>query len=61
MQGLRWKEWSLAELLWVVHSTTTAHLKEESPHKVRLYLTQTKDYTVLREWDNSQMKDKSDK
>lgn len=61
MQGVRWREFSFAEILWLAHITTIEKMKEDKPHKVRLYLTQTKDYTALREWDRSQMKDSSDK
>lgn len=59
--GVRWREMSFAEMLWLVHTTTLQNLKEEQPHKVRLYLTQTRDYTALREWDKSQLKDSQDK
>lgn len=59
--GVRWRDFSFAEILWLAHSTTIERLKEDKPHQVRLYLTQTKDYTALREWDKSQMKDTSDK
>ena len=45
----------------MVHLTTIENLKEDKPNQVRLYLTQTKDYTALREWDKSQMKDSTDK
>lgn len=51
---------SFVELLWVAHTTTVQRLKEDKPHQVRMYLTQTKDYTALREWDRSQLKDSSD-
>ncbi len=52
---------SFAEMLWMAHLTTIERLKEDKPHQVRLYLNQTKDYTALREWDKSQMKDSADK
>jgi hypothetical protein len=45
----------------MAHLTTLENLKEDAPKQVRLYLTQTKDYTALREWDKSQMKDSTDK
>lgn len=61
MGGIRWREFSLAEMLWIAHTTTIQHLKEDKPNQVRLYLTQTKDYTALREWDKSQLKDSKDK
>jgi len=48
-------------MLWMAHTTTIQRLKEDKSHQVRLYLTQTKDYTALREWDQSQMKDTKDK
>ena len=61
LNGVRWREFSLAEILWFAHITTIERMKEEKPHQVRLYLNQTRDYTALREWDRSQMKDSSDK
>ena len=61
VNGVRWRDFSFAEILWMVHLNTIEHLKEDKPHQVRLYLTQTKDYTALREWDRSQIKDSSDK
>lgn len=61
MNGVRWREFSFAELLWVAHTNTIESLKADKPHQVRMYLNQTKDYTALREWDKSQMKDSSDK
>ncbi len=61
MQGVRWREFSFTEMLWLAHLTTIERLKADKPHQVRLYLNQTKDYTALREWDRSQMKDSTDK
>lgn len=61
LNGVRWRELSFTEILWLAHTTTIERMKEEKPHQVRLYLNQTKDYTALREWDKSQMKDSSDK
>lgn len=58
---MRWKEFSFAEMLWTVHLSTIEQLKEDKPQQVRMYLTQTKDYTALREWDKSQLKDSRDK
>jgi hypothetical protein len=58
---VKWKELSMAEMLWMVHLSTIERLKEDKPQQVRLYLNQTKDYTALREWDKSQLKDSSDK
>lgn len=58
---MRWRELSATEILWLAHTSTIERLKTDKPHQVRLYLTQTKDYTALREWDLSQMKDSSDK
>ena len=55
---MQWREFSFAEILWMAHTTAIERMKEEEPHQVRLYLTQTKDYTALREWDKAQMKDK---
>ena len=45
----------------MAHLSTIENLREDKPNQVRLYLTQTKDYTALREWDKSQMKDSTDK
>lgn len=45
----------------MVHLNTIENLKQEKPTQVRRYLTSIKDYTALREWDNAQMKDSSDK
>lgn len=61
MNGIRWREFSLAELLWIAHTTTIQQLKEDKPSQVRRYLTQTKDYTALTEWDKSQLKDSTDR
>lgn len=61
MNGVRWRDLSFVEILWLAHTTTTERLKQDKPHQVRLYLSQTKDYTALREWDRSQMKDSADK
>lgn len=41
----------------MVHTTSLERLKEEKPGEVRKYLTQLKDYTALREWDNAQLKE----
>lgn len=43
--------------MWFAHTNTIERLKEDKPNQVRLYLNATKDYTSLREWDLSQMKD----
>ena len=59
MQGTRWRELSAVELIWLAHTSTIERLKEDKPQQVRLYLTKTKDYTALREWDKSQMKESS--
>lgn len=45
----------------MVHLTTIERLKEDKPQQVRLYLTKTKDYTALREWDKAQLKDSADR
>lgn len=45
----------------MVHTSTIHRLKEDKPQQVRKYLNDTKDYTALREWDKSQMKDSQDK
>lgn len=45
----------------MVHLNTIERLKEDKPQQVRLYLNQTRDYTALREWDTSQMKESKDK
>jgi hypothetical protein len=58
---VRWREFSGAELIWLVHSSTTEQLKQDKPTQVRQYLNGTKDYTALREWDRSQIKDSQDK
>lgn len=60
LNGVRWREMSATEIMWLVHTTTLDQLKEESPSKVRLYLTQMKDYDALRDWDVSRMKDSHD-
>jgi hypothetical protein len=44
----------------MVHVQTLEQLKEDKPNQVRQYLNQTRDYTALREWDKSQMKEKND-
>lgn len=61
LNGVRWREFSLAEIIWMVHTTALEHMKQENPGGVRLYLTQVRDYTALREWDTSRMKDSSDR
>jgi hypothetical protein len=61
LNGVRWRELSFTEILWLAHTATIAGLKEDNPRQVRMYLTQTKDYTALREWDKSQLKDSKDK
>lgn len=61
MNGIRWRDFSFAELLWLAHTTTLQRLQEDKPNQVRLYLTQTRDYAALREWDKSQIKDSADK
>lgn len=50
---------SATEILWMSHINTIEQLKENSPSQVRRYLTDTKDYTALTEWDKSQMKESS--
>ena len=57
MQGLRWREFSAVEILWYVHTNAVERMKEDKSPKIRMYLTSTKDYTSLREWDKAQMKD----
>lgn len=59
LSGVRWREFSLAEMMWVVHISTLQQMKEDSPGQVRRYLTQMKDYTALRDWDKEQMKEAS--
>ena len=61
MNGVKWRELSFAEVLWMVHLTTIERLKEDKPQQVRMYLNRTKDYTALRAWDKSQLKDSQDK
>ena len=61
MNGVRWRDFSFTEIIWLAHLSTLERLKEEKPQQVRLYLNQTKDYTALREWDKSQMKDTRDR
>lgn len=56
-QGISWRGLSAVELIWLVHTNTIERLKEERPQQVRIYLNATKDYTSLREWDKSQMKE----
>lgn len=58
---MKWREFSFAEILWMAHLSTIERMKEDEPKKVRMYLNETKDYTALREWDKSQMKDSQDK
>ena len=41
----------------LAHNTTIERLKEDKPGQVRRYLTDVQDYTALREWDRSQMKE----
>lgn len=57
MQGIRWREFSAVEILWYVHTNTVENMKEDKSPKIRMYLTATKDYTSLREWDKAQMND----
>ena len=57
MQGIRWREFSAVEILWYVHTNAVERMKEDKSPKIRMYLTSTKDYTSLREWDKAQMKD----
>lgn len=57
MQGIRWREFSAVEILWFAHTNTVERMKEDKSPQIRLYLTTTKDYTSLREWDKVQMKD----
>lgn len=57
MQGIRWREFSAVEILWYVHTNAVERMKEDKSPKIRVYLTSTKDYTSLREWDKAQMKD----
>ena len=59
--GIRWRDFSFTEILWLAHTHTIDRLREDAPKRVRMYLTQVQDYTALREWDKSQMKDSSDK
>lgn len=61
VNGVRWRELSFVEILWLAHTSTLEKLKEDNPRQVRMYLTQVKDYTALREWDMAQMKDSKDK
>ena len=44
--------------MWAAHTSTIQNLKANNPKGVRMYLTQTKDYATLRDWDKSQLKDK---
>ena len=48
---------SAVEIIWLAHNMTIEHLKQEQPSQVRRYLTDVQDYTALREWDRSQMKE----
>jgi hypothetical protein len=58
-RGIRWRELSAGEILWMVHSETIRHLAAESPAQVRRYLNQTRDWEMLREWDNKRMSDRA--
>lgn len=58
--GVRWRDFSGAELIWLVHTSTIDQMKEDAPRSVRRYLTDTKDFAALREWDKAQMKESSD-
>lgn len=57
MQGVRWREFSAVEILWYAHTNTVERMKEDKAPNIRIYLTATRDYTSLREWDKVQMKD----
>ena len=39
INGVRWRELSFTEILWLAHTSTIETLKEDKPHQVRLYLT----------------------
>lgn len=58
ISGVRWREFSIIELLWIAHTGTLQGMKASNPKGVRMYLTQVRDYTALREWDKAQLKDK---
>lgn len=57
LNGVRWREFSAVEIIWLVHTTTVEWMKVDRPQSVRMYLNQTRDYTALREWDKSRMSD----
>lgn len=48
---------SAVEIIWLAHNMTIEHLKADNPGQVRRYLTDVQDYTALREWDKSQIKE----
>lgn len=57
--GIRWRELSAAELMWLTYTETLEYLKHESPGQVRRFLTNMRDWDELRAWDNQQMRDRA--
>lgn len=58
-EGINWRQMSAVEILWMCHSDNIRHLAEQKKLQVRRYLTMTKDYDTLREWDSQQLSDKA--
>lgn len=57
-QGLRWREWTATELVWILHRRNIAIIAAETPSQMRKYLNATHDDAYLRVWDNERMADK---
>lgn len=56
-RGLRWREWGMAEMLWMIHHRNIADIAGGPKTKMRRYLQAAGDNVMLTAWDQQQMGD----
>lgn len=53
--GIRWREMSAVEMLWMHHRDNIDHFAEHRKGQMRQYLILTKDHDALAAWDAHSM------
>ena len=57
IRGVRWREMSAGELIWIHHIETFEFYAQERKSMVRQYLVDTGDILRLRMWDNGSFRE----
>lgn len=51
-EGIRWRDFTATEMLWMMHQMTFDSLRFNHKSQVRDYLNEVRDYALLARWDN---------